>query len=95
MQNAHASEDYLRIKDWIVQESPECAVPDEENLDHVTAVLEQLSRDTELYPCAKLEVRVDTARSAKDVLDSVSFGDFVVSGYKDNCYPEIRRRMPV
>ncbi len=95
VRNAETAESFLEIKEWILEESPEGVMRDEENMDHVTAVLEQLSRDTELYPCAELAVKVDRNLGAKEILDSVSFEDFTVSGYKDNHYPEIRRKMAV
>lgn len=96
VKEAKVGSDYLEIKEWILRESPKGREePDEGNLDHVTAVLEQLSRDIYRYPIANLEVKVDQKLTAKEALDKVSFEDFVVEGYKDNYFPEIRRRMPV
>ncbi|MGV8172227.1 MAG: thymidylate synthase [Candidatus Woesearchaeota archaeon] len=94
MSKANTSEDYLKIKNWIDTTADRDPNPMYEEYDHVTAVLEQLSRDVNKYPLPKLEVIIDKNKSPKELLDTLSFNNFKVAGYKDNHYGAIPRRMP-
>lgn len=73
---------YLEVRDWINKNAP--ADGNEENYDHVTAILEQLSRDPK--PLPKLKI-------AKKNFEELTIDDFVVEGY--NPHPAIRRKMCV
>lgn len=94
VRKANTSEEYLAIKEWIDTKSDKDPNPMYEEFDHVTGVLEQLSRDVNKYPIANLEVVIDKNKSAKELLNTISFNNFKVVGYKDNHYDSISRRMP-
>jgi thymidylate synthase len=94
LKSASTSEEYLEIKNWIDTKSDKDPNPMYEEFDHVTAVLEQLSRDVNKYQLASLEINIDKTKSPKELLDTISFDNFKVSGYKDNHYDGISRRMP-
>jgi len=74
--------DYSEVTDWINKHAP--ADGNEENYDHMTAILEQLSRDPR--PLPKLTI-------AKKPFDELTINDFVIEGY--NPHPAIRRKMCV
>ncbi|MDD3264073.1 MAG: thymidylate synthase [Candidatus Nanoarchaeia archaeon] len=86
-------EDFLTIKEWIDNNSTKPKEEYKEEYDHVTAVLEQMSRDPNKYPTPQLEVIIDENLSAKELLDTLKFENFKVKGYKDNHYPKIIRQM--
>jgi len=74
--------EYLEIANWINENAP--ADGNMEKYDHVTAILEQLSRNPK--PLPKLTI-------AKKPFDKLTIDDFVVENY--NPYPAIRRKMCV
>lgn len=76
------NDNYLHIKRWIDESAPKNEI--DEKYDHVTAVLEQLSREPRALP--KLTI-------AKKPFDKLEFSDFVISEY--NHYPAINRKMSV
>ncbi|MGV8086895.1 MAG: thymidylate synthase [Candidatus Woesearchaeota archaeon] len=94
VKNAETSEDYLTIKKWIDTNSDKEENIEYERFDHVTAVLTQLSRDVNKYPIANLEVIIDKNKTPKELLDTISFDNFKITGYEENYYPGIIRRMP-
>lgn len=73
---------YLEVNDWINKHAP--ADENEKKYDHVTAILEQLSRKTKSLP--KLTI-------AKKPFDELTIDDFIVEGYDP--HPAIRRKMCV
>jgi len=73
---------YLNVLDWINKNAPKNGL--DEKYDHVTAVLEQLSRDPRALP--RLEI-------AKKPFDQLRFEDFTISDY--DYYPAINRKMSV
>jgi len=92
--DASTSWDYLKIKKWIDTKADRESNPMYELYDHVTAVLEQLSRDVNKYPLPQLEVIIDKTKSPKELLNTISPENFKVIGYKDNHYDGISRKMP-
>jgi thymidylate synthase len=74
--------EYLEIKDWINKNAP--ADGNEEKYDHVTAILEQLSRNPN--PSPKLEI-------ANKPFEELNIEDFSIKDY--NSHPAIRRKMCV
>jgi thymidylate synthase len=82
IRNVSAKEEYLEVVDWINKNAP--GDGNEEKYDHVTAILEQLSR--ELRPLPKLHI-------TKKPFDQLTIDDFVVEDY--NPHPPIRRSMAV
>ncbi|MCF7872184.1 thymidylate synthase [Candidatus Woesearchaeota archaeon] len=93
LHDAKKPEDFLKIKNWIDRYSKKPKEEWKEDFDHVTAVLEQLARDTNKYPQAQLKIHSNNRKPAKELLDTVSFYDFEVVGYKDNHYDKIERSM--
>jgi thymidylate synthase len=91
---ASTSEEYLEVKKWIDLDSDKELNSMYEEFDHVTGVLEQLSRDVNKYPLASLEVIIDKNKSPKELLDTISFNNFKVVGYNNSHYDAIPRRMP-
>tara|TARA_Y100000310_G_C20689585_1_gene821347 strand:+ start:1036 stop:2169 length:1134 start_codon:yes stop_codon:yes gene_type:complete len=85
-------EDYLDVLEWVNKTAP--VERDEngrelegiESYDHVTAILEQLSRTPKKLP------RMEIARKS---LDDLTIDDFKLVGYKGNHDPAIRRAMAV
>ena len=73
---------YLQVLSWINENAP--ADGNMEKYDHVTAILEQLSREPR--PLPKLTI-------TKKPFDKLTIEDFVVEGY--NPHPAIRRKMCV
>lgn len=73
---------YLDVLDWINKNAP--ADGNMEKYDHVTAILEQLSREPR--PLPKLKI-------AKKPFDKLTIDDFVIEDY--NPHPAIRRSMCV
>jgi len=73
---------YLNIKRWIDESAPKNGI--DEKYDHVTAVLEQMSREPK--PLPKLTI-------AKKPFDKLEISDFVISDY--NPHPAISRKMSV
>ena len=79
---------YLDVLDWINENSPRDVdfpdEPTEENYDHVTAILEQLSREPRALP--KLTI-------AKKPFDKLTIDDFTFGNYDP--HPAIKRDMLV
>lgn len=75
-------EDYLWIRDWINRNAPSDG--NVEKYDHVTAILEQLSREPKSLPKLKI---------ANKSFDKLTINDFVIESY--NPHPAIRRKMCV
>lgn len=73
---------YLEVLDWINKDCPKDS--NEEKYDHVTAILEQMSREPR--PLPKLTI-------AKKPFDKLAIDDFVVENY--NPHPAIKRSMAV
>ncbi len=73
---------YLDLVEWINKHAP--ADGNEEKYDHVTAILEQLSRAPK--PLPKLTI-------AKKTFDELTIDDFIIEGY--NPHSAIRRKMCV
>ncbi len=73
---------YIGILNWINENAPSNGI--DEKYDHVTAILEQLSREPK--PLPKLTI-------AKKSFDQLEFSDFVISDY--NPHPAINRKMSV
>lgn len=73
---------YLMTLDWINKNAPENGV--DEKYDHITAVLEQLSREPKHLP--KLTI-------TKKPFDKLEFSDFIIESYGP--YPAINRKMSV
>ncbi|MFA5953418.1 MAG: thymidylate synthase [Candidatus Pacearchaeota archaeon] len=83
-------EGYLEILDWVNKNAPRDANQTEENYepskdyDHITAILEQLSREPR--PLPKLII-------AKKPFDKLNIDDFIIEDY--NPYPKIERAMAI
>ncbi len=90
---ANSSGDYLSIKKWIEDSSKLVRDESKEKYDHVTGVLEQLANDVNRYGVAKLDVKVDRRKKPSNLLNSVKFEDFKISGYENNHYQKIIREM--
>ena len=75
-------EEYLEVVEWINKNAPSDG--NEEKYDHVTAILEQLSREPR--PLPKLQI-------ANKPFDQLTIDDFVVEEYDP--HPPIRRNMAV
>ncbi|MDX2445415.1 MAG: thymidylate synthase, partial [Bacteroidales bacterium] len=75
-------EAYLEVVEWVNKNAP--GDGNEEKYDHVTAILEQMSREPKTLP--KLHI-------AKKPFDQLTIDDFVVENY--NPHPPIRRKMAV
>lgn len=75
-------EDYLSILDWVNDNAPKNGL--DEKYDHVTAIIEQMSRQPKQLP--KLTI-------TKKPFDQLKFEDFTVSDY--NHHPAINRKMSV
>jgi len=73
---------YERAWEWAGREAPRNGL--DEKYDHVTAVLEQLSREPKQLP---------TLTITKKPFDKLEFKDFVISNY--NPHPSINRKMSV
>jgi thymidylate synthase len=73
---ASGSEDYLEIRDWVLESAPEEeeAEPSEDRYgyDHVPGLLKQLSRTPKERPTMKVADRS---------IDDLEYGDFQLSGY--------------
>jgi len=82
IRNVSAREEYLEVVDWINKNAP--GDGNEEKYDHVTAILEQMSREPK--PLPKLHI-------TKKPFDQLNIDDFVVEDY--NPHPPIRRSMAV
>lgn len=74
---------YLKILDWINKNAPEEEVG-KEGQDHVTAILEQMSREPKSLPKLKI---------ANKKFDELTIDDFVLENY--NFHPVIKRSMAV
>lgn len=83
VKNVSEREDYLNILEWVNKNAPKDG--NEEKYDHVTAILEQMSRKPK--PLPKLTI-------AKKPFDKLSIDDFVISNDYDP-HPAIRRSMAV
>lgn len=75
-------EEYLEILKWIDENSPRDS--NEEKYDHVTAILEQLSRDPLQLPFIEI---------AKKPFDKLAIDDFILKDYVS--HPKIERSMAV
>jgi len=73
---------YLIAKDWIEKRAPQNE--NEKKYDHVTAILEQMSRNPRKLP---------TLEISKKPFDELTIDDFVINNY--NPHPAIRRTMAV
>ncbi|VVB83872.1 Thymidylate synthase [uncultured archaeon] len=82
VKNVSDRKEYLEILDWINKECPKD--DNEEKYDHVTAILEQLSREPK--PLPRLLI-------AKKPLNQLTFEDFKIEGYES--HPKIERTMAV
>lgn len=82
VKNVSQKGDYLEILEWINKNSPKDEI--EEKYDHVTAILEQMSRESKKLP--KLNI-------AKKPFDKLTIDDFILEEY--NPYLAIRRNMAV
>jgi thymidylate synthase len=82
IRNVSAKAEYLDVVDWINKNAPSDG--NEEKYDHVTAILEQMSREPK--PLPKLHI-------SKKHFDQLTIDDFVVEDY--NPHPAIRRSMAV
>ena len=82
VKNVSDKEEYLGVLEWINKECPKDE--NEERYDHVTAILEQLSREPK--PLPKLTI-------AKKPFDQLTFEDFKIEGYES--HPRIERAMAV
>lgn len=82
VRNVQQREEYMGVVEWINQNAP--ADGNEEKYDHVTAILEQMSREPKTMPTLKI---------ADKPLDQLTVDDFVVENYDP--HPAIRRNMCV
>jgi thymidylate synthase len=82
VKNVKDRKDYLEILNWVNEKAPKD--PNEEKYDHITAILEQLSREPRKLPQLNI---------AKKPFDKLNIEDFVVSDYDP--HPEIKREMLV
>ncbi len=76
-------EEYHSIAQWIEQQAPSEPVG-KEGQDHVTAILEQLSREPRPLP----QIKIGNKR-----FDALTIDDFIVEGYDP--HPSIKRAMAV
>ncbi|MDE1848707.1 MAG: thymidylate synthase [Nanoarchaeota archaeon] len=77
-----SNEEFLNILNWINQNAPS---GNEERYDHVTAILEQLTREPKPLP----RLSITPGKS----IDDLTIDDFKIEGYKS--YPLIKREMHV
>lgn len=86
---------YLDTLEWINKKSPRDIDypndPEEEKYDHVTAAIEQLSR--EIRPLPTLKINNKNIDGTKKRYDELTIEDFVIENY--NPHPPIRRGMLV
>ena len=82
IKNVSEREEYLEVVEWINKNAP--SDRNEEQYDHVTAILEQMSRVPK--PLPQLHI-------AKKPFDQLTIDDFVVENYDP--HPPIRRSMAV
>ena len=82
IENCLDVENYLNVLEWINKNAPKDEI--EEKYDHVTAILEQISRKPE--PLSKLTI-------AKKSFNKLTIDDFVLEEY--NPHPKIERAMAV
>lgn len=82
VRNVSAREEYLEVVEWINKNAPSDG--NEEKYDHVTAILEQLSREPRPMP---------QLRIADKPFNQLTVDDFVVENYDP--HPPIRRSMAV
>jgi len=82
IRNVSLREEYLDVLEWINKNSPHDET--EEKYDHVTAIIEQLSREPRPLPRMKI---------AKKPFDKLTIDDFTLEGYET--YPAIKRGMPI
>ena len=82
VRNVSQREDYLDVLEWVNKNSPQDK--NENKYDHVTAILEQLSREPRKLPQLKI---------AEKPFDELTIDDFVIENY--NPHPAIRRSMAV
>ncbi|HPJ59764.1 MAG TPA: thymidylate synthase, partial [Bacteroidales bacterium] len=82
IRNVPKREDYLEVVDWLNKNAPSDG--NEEKYDHVTAILEQMSKEPR--PLPRLHI-------AKKPFDQLTIDDFVVEDYDP--HPPIRRNMCV
>jgi thymidylate synthase len=81
---AKTEEDFLKILKWVEENAP--AEPEgKEGQDHITAVLEQLSRKEKKLPVMKI--------NSNKKYDELEFEDFELIGYEPE--PAIRRNVAV
>lgn len=69
VRNADSRQDYMDIRDWILEEAPE---EEEEGYDHVPGLLKQLSREFREKPSLKIPDKS---------IDELEFDDFQLEGY--------------
>ncbi len=74
---------FLDLKDWIEKNAPS-ETPGKEGQDHVTGILEQLSRESKPLP---------TMTIVQKRFDKLTLDDFILEGY--NPHPGIKRAMAV
>lgn len=82
IRNLSLREDYLNVLEWVNKNAPRDEI--EEKYDHVTAILEQLSREPKKLP--RLYI-------AKKSFDKLTIDDFTLEGYE--YHPTIKRSMAV
>lgn len=82
LNNVNEKEDYLEILGWVNKNCPSDGIS--ENYDHITAVLEQMSREPKKLPVLHI---------AKKPFDELTFEDFRIEGY--DSHPRINRKMSV
>ncbi len=82
IEHVHSPSEHLDILDWVNKNAPKDA--NEEKYDHVTAILEQLSRTPRKIPVLKI---------AKKPFDELTIDDIVFEGYDP--HPKIERSMAV
>ena len=82
VRNVSQREEYLEVVEWINKNAPSDG--NEEKYDHVTAILEQMSREPKQMPTLKI---------AKKPFDKLTIDDFVIENYDP--HPAIRRNMCV
>ena len=76
MREAETREDYLEIKEWVEENAPE---EDEEGYDHVTGLLEQISREPRERPTIEVPDRS---------IEELEYDDFQLEDY--NPHPGIK-----
>jgi thymidylate synthase len=82
LSDASKKQDYLKVLDWINKKCPQDGIS--EKYDHITAILEQMSREPKKLPQLKV-----TNKS----FDELTFEDFKIENY--NSHPAINRKMSV